>query len=239
MHLSAQKTLAISKLAGIVMLVGVLAATSATGVLVYNYTKGPANVNESCTSTTIEFNNYTQAIAFDPKNHDIYVGVAPNHVEVVSDATNKVIKELTVSGHIITSISYNPANGLLYAAQQLTLDNTTIIDGSTNNIVGSLSFEAPVPNADTYNPSLGIYYYDYFLFSYPSNTILAVSATTNKIVQNISLGSQSSAGYLLYNDVNGRLYSFSNNWAYSIDPVSGVVVSKINLGANVSWYALD
>ena len=235
-----QKTFSISKVAAIIILIVIIVAASATGVLAYDYMKGIAQVTESCTPTTITFPNFTGSIALDPKNHNVYVLVNPNSVSVVDDTTNKVIKTITIAGNNIgAGITYNPVNGLIYVTEPVLLGNTTVIDGSTDSVVGSLSFMAPVPNAGTLDTSHGVYYYDESSFNgLVSDMILEVNATTNTVIQNISLG-RDQAGYLVYDNVNGRLYSFTpDGWVYSIDPVSSAIVAKINLGTNESTIGL-
>ena len=195
-----------------------MVAASATGVLAYDYMKGIAQVTESCTPTTITFPNSTGSIALDPKNHSVYVLVNPNSVAVVDDATNKVIKTITIAGNNIgAGIVYNPFNGLIYVTEPVLLENTTVIDGSTNSVVGSLSFMAPVPNAGTFDTSHRVY------------------PVSSAIVAKINLGTNGSTTGLEVDPSSGNIYVTLINSSFTNFPQPELgTISMIDVGTNTA-----
>jgi len=191
------------------------------------------------------------AIIYDPSNGDIYFAWNGN-ILVINSSTNQLIKSIAVGG-LPWAMAYDPQNGDIYVAEGIPSSAIIVINSSTNTIVKKID--------------LGSFVISFNSTVVCVNSIGSV--TVEKVtfkVENITLGAGAVA--ILYDPENGYIYvatAFSGYYKYVnvnyndgnstkvaktlgivlssciyvINPTTGTIVNKINVGQEVKAMVYD
>ena len=195
-----------------------------------------------CSGTGIS--SIPHAIAFNPKNGDVYVvgGGCPDVVAVIDSANNTIVKAIDLSNScqvcapsLVNSIAFNPKNGDVYVVGA-TIDpndgnclrNVTIacevsvIDSANNTIVKNIQVrKGPIEIA--FNPKNG----DMYVANERGRSVSVIDSANNTLIKNVILPGPSSA--IAFNPKNGDMYvagGFSNVISV-IDSANNTIVKHI------------
>jgi YVTN family beta-propeller protein len=139
------------------------------------------------------------AICYDPKNNELYVGVAnSNLVSIIDAASNKVIGSIDLNS-TPGAIVYNAADGDIYVSQNSLISNAiAILDPQQGNkIVATVHQPDYGPYDLVYDPSNG--------YVYASNYLLGGTEVISGTSEIAFLNDTS--GPLAYDSANGYLYT--------------------------------
>lgn len=163
---------------------------------------------------------YPSSATYDEANGDIYLsdGVL-DHTYVVSGATNKVVKTITV-GTAAWGATYDPRNGFVYVANSAS-NNVSVINGSAQSIVADVSLGVSPWSATCDDGNGDIYVADIY-----ANEVSVISGTNDSVIATIPVGSDPDGA--VYDARNGNIY-VTNQGA---GPVYTGSVSVINGSSN-------
>jgi YVTN family beta-propeller protein len=136
---------------------------------------------------TITLPNFSspEGLAYDPAKGEVFVadnGI--DNVSVVSDSTNQVVTNVGMY-YSPTSLVYDSGKGEVFVDSYG--DGFAVISDSNNAVVAYVPLpEGGSVGAAAYDPAEGVV----IAGNYNSNTISAVSDSTNKIVANVMVGSE-------------------------------------------------
>ncbi len=206
-----------------------IAYDSAQGELfVTNSYDGTVSVVSDTTNTvvaTIPVGVEPFSIAYDSGKGEMFVSNyetdSKNYsLSVISDSTNQVVTTLPLPG-APQFVAYDPAKGEILVATGVGGANgnptvITVISDSTNAVVATISdlnHEVQVEGL-VYDPSRG----EIFVALHQSNKVVAISDSTNKVVETIAVGHLPWAG--TYDSGKSAIY-FTNSQDNTVSVIAG------------------
>ncbi len=197
----------------------------------------------------------TRAIIISPSNENIYLSSpGMGEVVIVSGTSNELINEIPI--YLAPSnVAFDPFNGMDYVVNQFS-DSLSVIDPSSYNIVSNIqlgynlatrnnNFNPRTIAVDPFNGNLYVAaeQTDSFSESEPVNcTVVIVSAQTDNLVANLTLGSVSGFDFsgeqykactsdgIVFDSLNNEVYVANpgSNSISVINATSNEIVSAIN-----------
>jgi YVTN family beta-propeller protein len=182
-----------------------------------------------------------EGVAYDGGKNEVYVTCLLSHdVEVISGVSDTLMATIPI-GAQLWGITYDRANGEIFAADDYPGNNVSVINDTNNSVVATISLGQIYAGGLAYDNRSG----EVFVANQFGNHVLVISAANNSVVANVSVGSESVA--VTYdsgtNQVFVGLVSGSNTEDYSnVSVIAGsnnTVVAKIPVGRNPQGVTYD
>jgi YVTN family beta-propeller protein len=171
-----------------------------------NGTISVVDVKTNRVSTTITVGFEPQFAAFDPAHREIFIGMpSEQYVTVISDMTNKIVKNIMINAGNTTGVAYNPVNHRMYVTEPFLNNEVLVIDGKTNTVVGNVTV-GKFPSSVAFDPKNN----ETYVTNQFSNSVSLISSTSNTVVDTVPLASLPppylSPSALAYDASNGFMY---------------------------------
>ena len=172
---------------------------------------------------TINNLNLPKGVAFNPTNHDIYIGSFSGNILAIDSLSKTIVTSISI-GNEPTGIIYNPFNHNMYISNQGT-HFVSVIDTTNNRIVHNI----PVGNSPfgiTYNP---VNHYIY-VANFGSDTISVIN-TNNSVASEITLPNRNTPSSITYNPDKNNIYvtSETTSTVIIIDAKNNMIINTIAL----------
>jgi len=213
-----------------------IAYDSAKGELyVTNLYDGTVSVISDSTNTvvaTIPVGVEPFSIAYDSDKSEIivvnYETDSKNYsISVISDSTHAVVATVPLPG-IPQFVAYDSAKGELFLPTGNGYSNSvvTVISDSTKAVVATISnLNEPQIEGLVYDPSRG----EVFVALHQSNKVIAISDSTNQVVETITVGHLPWVG--TYDSGNGAIY-YTNSGDNTVSVISGAATTSATPNQN-------
>ncbi|MGP8145169.1 MAG: YncE family protein [Thermoplasmata archaeon] len=180
--------------------------------------------------------NYTGGVATDPggavydnRTGEIFVtNLNSNNVDVISDATDKVVAQIDVGGDPV-GIALDYRTGEVFVSDH-NWDTVSVISDATDSVVATIPVISG-PEGLAYDSALDeVYVASWNLASY-TGSVEAISGTSHSVVANISVGSYPSG--VAYDSARSEIFVTNQNPGYSQGTVSVISDSSNSLVATI------
>jgi len=161
---------------------------------------------------SIKVGVFPEAAVYDPANNEIYIATynGTASIQVIDTRSNVQLGTIdlgSLSSMYLTSLTYDSANGDVYAYAVGSSPSTVlVVDTSSNTLVGALTTGGPYAGI-AYDPV------NQLIYTNLGGVLQAIDGATNKIVGTVSTGSccPTSGGGIAVDTQNGTLYApFTN-----------------------------
>jgi YVTN family beta-propeller protein len=217
-------------------------ANTASGTYTVTVTSTSNTLSHSTTVTVtvvatipVDYNSDSLpvGIAYDSGKGEIFVTNSGNGiVYVISDATNTIIKTVTVGSGPV-GIAYDSAKGEMFVAN--ISDNTvSVIRDSDNAVIATI----PVINGP-YGVAYDSGMHEIFVTNFSYNTVSIISDASNTVVATVTTATTPYG--IAYDSAKNEVFvsNFNNNTVSVIRDSDNTVVSTISVGSNPNGVAYD